>query len=62
MLKLGHLLATIIFTDVSGKLVYQGKTNTNSTIITATDFADGLYLINVSNENVNYTTKFIKVK
>jgi hypothetical protein len=50
----------ITITDLFGKLIISQITNNQKEIIDISEYANGLYLINVKSDNENFTTKLIK--
>lgn len=52
--------ATIMITDVTGKVVLQTVVVDENSIINVSDLNSGIYLVNIKNESMNETIKFVK--
>lgn len=52
-------IVNVNITDLLGKSVFQMKNVDNTQTLNLTNLAKGIYLVKVSNENVNYTEKII---
>jgi hypothetical protein len=52
--------ATIIITDVTGKVVLQSAGVDENSIINVSHLNSGIYLVNIKNELMNETVKFVK--
>jgi hypothetical protein len=52
--------ATIMITDVTGKVVLQTEGVDENSIINVSNLNSGIYLVNIKNELMNETIKFVK--
>lgn len=52
--------ATILITDVTGKVVLQTEGVDENSIINVSNLNSGIYLVNIKNESMNETIKFVK--
>lgn len=52
--------ATIMITDVTGKVVLQTEGVDENSIINVSSLNSGIYLVNIKNESMNETIKFVK--
>lgn len=52
--------ATIMITDVTGKVVLQTEGVDENSIINVSNLNSGIYLVNIKNESMNETIKFVK--
>ncbi len=52
--------ATIMITDITGKVVLQSEGVDENSIINVSDLNSGIYLVNIKNESMNETIKFVK--
>lgn len=52
--------ATIKITDITGKVVLQLEGVDENSIINVSDLNSGIYLVNIKNESINETIKFVK--
>jgi hypothetical protein len=52
--------ATIMITDVTGKVVLQTEGVDENSLINVSNLNSGIYLVNIKNESMNETIKFVK--
>ena len=52
--------ATIMITDVTGKVVLQTEEVDENSLINVSNLNSGIYLVNIKNESMNETIKFVK--
>ena len=52
--------ATIMITDVTGKVVLQTEGVDENSLINVSNLNSGIYLVNIKNESINETIKFVK--
>jgi hypothetical protein len=53
-------MATILITDVTGKVVLQSNNVDKNSIINISNLNSGIYFVNIKNETINETIKFVK--
>jgi hypothetical protein len=52
--------ANVVITDVTGKVVLQTEGVDENSIINVSNLNSGIYLVNIKNESMNETIKFVK--
>jgi hypothetical protein len=52
--------ANVVITDVTGKVVLQTEGVDENSLINVSNLNSGIYLVNIKNESMNETIKFVK--